>query len=82
MADHLTQCSFLSFRQVTDAGIGIDTRLFEDLGCAGAADTVDIGQADLNALVLGQVNAGNTCHKSIHLLILVSACAWDLHKSP
>ena len=27
-----------------------------------AANAIDIGQADFNALILGQVNTGNTCH--------------------
>ena len=57
-----TQFVFFFFGQIFYSGIGIDPCLFEDLGCAGSANTVDIGETDLNSLVLGQVNAGYTCH--------------------
>ena len=30
----------------------------------GLADTINVGETHLNALLAGQVNAGNTCHSS------------------
>ena len=58
----LTQCCFICFAQVPYTGVGVDPGCFQDLLGAGAANAVDLGQANFNSFVLGQVNTGNTCH--------------------
>ena len=58
----VTELLLLSIGQVLDAGVGVDARLRQDVLGALSANAVDIGEADLNALILRQVNTGNTCH--------------------
>ena len=62
VVDALTQLCFFLFGEVFDSGVGVNSGCLENLVCAGSADTVDIGETDLDSLVLGQVNAGYTCH--------------------
>ena len=61
IVDAITQCCFICFAQVPYTGVGVDPGCFQDLLGAGAANAVDIGQANFNSFVLGQVNTGNTC---------------------
>ena len=62
LVDAITQLGFFLVGEVFNSGVGIDTSHFENLGCACSANTVDISETDLDSLVLGQVNAGYTCH--------------------
>ena len=64
MADDITQSSFILLGEVLDPGIGVNARLRQDLVGAGATDPVNIGEGDLDSLILRQVNAGNSCHTS------------------
>ena len=41
---------------------GVDPSGGADIGGGFAADAIDIGERDLNALVSGQVDTGNTSH--------------------
>ena len=65
LIDVVTDLSFFFQSQVLDAGIGVDASCFQDLVSSGLTDTVNVGETHLNALLAGQVNAGNTCHSSI-----------------
>jgi hypothetical protein len=47
----------LVVREVLDADVAVDLGLGESLERAGAADSVDVGQCDLHALVARDVNA-------------------------
>ena len=60
--DSVTELLLVSIGQILNAGVGVDTSLLQNVHSALAADTIDISQADFNALILRQVNTGNTCH--------------------
>ena len=62
VVDALTQLGFFLIGEVFYSGVGVDPGCLQYLVCAGSADTIDIGETDLDSLVLGQVNAGYTCH--------------------
>ena len=68
----LTQLGFIILSQVFHAGIGVDSGLFQNFGCAGSADAINIGKSDFNTLILRQVNAGESCHSSQSILSLIS----------
>ena len=81
LIDVVTDLSLFFQSQVLDAGIGVDASCFQDLVSSGLADTINVGETHLNALLAGQVNAGNTCHssyppKSSH--VSVGVCAGTL----
>ena len=81
LIDVVTDLGFFFQSQVLDAGIGVDASCFQDLVSSGLADTINVGETHLNALLAGQVNAGNTCHssflqKSSH--VSVGVCAGTL----
>jgi len=62
LVDHFTKCGFLILGQILDADIRVDLGHFQDLLSACSANTVDVGQTDLDSLLTGQVNTSNTCH--------------------
>ena len=62
VVDALTDLCFFLIGEVFHAGVRIDAGHVKNLFCAGSADTINVGQANFNSLVLGQVNAGDTCH--------------------
>ena len=45
-----TELVFFFFGQIFYSGIGVNPGLLQDFECAGSADTVDIGETDLNSL--------------------------------
>ena len=47
----VAQAADLVLGQVADVGVGVDLQLVEQLVGGRAADPVDVGQADLDALV-------------------------------
>jgi hypothetical protein len=57
LIDELTQAGRLGFRQVFHSLIGIHSRMLKDLVAPGAADPIDVGQADLDSFAPWQVNA-------------------------
>src|SRR4051812_22871167 len=59
-ADDLGQ---LFFGQVLGAPLAVDACFLEHLAAVGAADAVDVGQADPDRLVGGNVHARDTRHK-------------------
>ena len=62
LVNHFTKCGFLILSQILHADIRVDLGHFQDLLCTCSANTVDIGQTDLDSLLTGQVNTSNTCH--------------------
>ena len=83
VADNLTQLGLIVLGEVLHAGVRVDPGLGQDLVGAGAPNAVDISEADLDSLLSGQINAGNTSHLLQHLQFnLVSAYAWGFRKLP
>ena len=58
--DNVTQLSNVLFGEVLCAGIGIDSGLSQNIVSALATDAVDVGQGDLNALVVRNINTSYT----------------------
>ena len=58
----VTQRDQLLIRQVLDAGVWIDASRLKGFLGAGASHTEDIGERDLDALVIWDVDSGKTCH--------------------
>ena len=65
--------------EVTDLGIGTDPESATDVLGAGESDSVDVGEADLEPLVAGEVDACNTCHQPI---TPDAACVGGSNRSP
>src|SRR3954452_10325265 len=63
LVDALAQAGDLVLGEVPDVGVRGDLRLVEDLAGGRGADPVDVGQADLYALVEGDVDPGDACHE-------------------
>ena len=74
LIDVVTDLSLFFQSQVLDAGIGVDASSCQDLVGSGLTDTVNVGETHLNALLAGQVNAGNTCHSSFPPKIIPCPC--------
>ena len=72
MADDLTQLGLIVLGEVLHAGVGVNPGLGQDLVGAGAPNAVDISEADLDSLLSGQINAGNTSHLLQHLQLTLS----------
>ena len=72
--DALTQlcCFFLS--QILNAGVRVDTGLGQDFVGQLPSDAVDVGQADLYALLTRKVNTGNTCNLHLPPKYLAGTC--------
>ena len=66
--DVVTKLGKFIFRKIVYAGIGVNTGFCEDLLGGGEANAVDIGQADLNALVARKVDTNKTCHEYVPFL--------------
>ena len=56
----VTDLGDLILGQILDAGVGVHTGLSADLGGAGAADAINVGESDLDALLARQIDAVNT----------------------
>src|SRR3954453_3993299 len=68
--DGLSELHDLVVGQVLDVGVRIDARVLDDLLRRRGADAVNVGQAHLDTLVGGNVDAGDTSH----CLTPASAC--------
>src|SRR6476646_9953791 len=62
LVDRLTNVQHLLVGEVLDALFRRDSQLLSDLLGRGAADSVNVGQRDFDALVGGDVDPGNTSH--------------------
>ena len=58
----ITQRDELLIRQVLDAGVRVDAGGFKGFLRTSAAYTEDVGERDLDAIVIGDVDSGKTCH--------------------
>ena len=70
--DLFTELCNLFFSKVLSAGIGVDSGYLEDLLSRGSADAVNIGQSDLYALCVRNINACNTSHIDFPLSLSLS----------
>src|SRR5438445_5078286 len=71
LVDDLGDAAGFLLREVLDPDARIDARLAQDLVRSAHPDPVDVGQRDLHALRAGQVDACDTCHLSLPLLVLL-----------
>ena len=69
----------LLFGQVSHPRVRIDVRLAEDFLRGRQADPEDVGERDLDPLLAGDVDAGEACHRSLPLPLLVLGVAADDH---
>ena len=60
--DNLADSGTLFFREITHLHTGFDARLLQNLGSPGSADSVNVGQADIDPLVVRNVDSSNACH--------------------
>src|SRR5919106_1466019 len=60
--DPLPQADDLLLGQVAHAGVGVHPGALDRLDGPGAAEAVDVGEADLHPLFAGEVDAGDACH--------------------
>ncbi len=60
--DRLTNLKHFGVRQILHPAFGGDLQLARDFPGLGAPNAVDVGQRNLDALVGGDVDPGNTCH--------------------
>ena len=65
VVDALTQLGLFLVGEILHSGVGVDPGHGQDLVCAGSANAVDVSETDFDSLVLGQVNAGYTCHTDL-----------------
>ena len=63
LLDVVAQLGQIVLREVLDADVGIHAGFGEDLFGGGQTDTVDVGQADFNALVARKVDTNKTSHR-------------------
>src|SRR5262245_51642392 len=77
--DELAEAVHLVLGQVADAGVAVHVRLDEDLRGGREPDAVDVGQGDLHPLLAGDVDAGDACHRSLPLSLLVLGVGADDH---
>jgi hypothetical protein len=64
--------------QVLDLRVGAETELGGDLACARLTDPVDVGEPDLEPLLVRKVDSGDACDGSA-LPLLVTRIAADDH---
>ena len=67
-ADDVAQLALVLLGQILHTDVGVDSGLSQNLGGAGAPNAIDISESDLDALLTGQINTGNTSHLLQHLL--------------
>src|SRR5215210_4333642 len=63
-ADKLADCSNISLREVLDPDVRIDLRVRQDFLRASGPDTIQIGQANFNPFITGQIYTFNSRHSS------------------
>src|SRR5437763_8530448 len=69
----------LFVRQVLDLRVRIEAELRGDLARRRLADPVDVGQSDLEALLIREVDSGDACHWALSLPLLVTGVGADDH---
>src|SRR5258705_4507867 len=65
LLDDAAQLLHVGVREVADAQRRVDPRLLQDLHGRGPSDPENVGQSDLDLLVLREIDARNTRHSSI-----------------
>ena len=55
--------------QVVDAALWRDADLLADLLGLGGANSMDIAQADFDSLLGGDIDAGDTCHEILRMVL-------------
>src|ERR1700733_15838286 len=76
---YLADAVDLILAQVLNLLHGLDLGLMENPGGARVADSVDIGQRDINVLIARKVDACNACHSYPLSLTLLVFCSFADH---
>src|SRR3954451_6591294 len=76
LVDVVTDLVDLVLGQLRDLGLAVEPEIGRDLLDRGLADAIDIGERDLQPLLAGDVDAGDTCH------VLGDLCSSRLALSP
>src|SRR5581483_10850830 len=79
LVDGVAQLADLLFGEVADVGVGRDPRLRQQAVRGRAPDPVDVGEADLGALVERQVHACDAGHASALPLLVTRVLADHEH---
>jgi hypothetical protein len=81
--DDLADAVDLVFAQVLNLLHRLDLRLVENAHGARIADSVDVGQRDINVLIARKVDACNACHVCPLSLVFIPgvACVWKSRRS-
>jgi hypothetical protein len=79
--DVLAELRDLFLGQVADLRVLREAERSADLARGRLADTVDVGQPDLEPLLVGEVDAGDTCH-GLSLPLLVTRVRADHERAP
>ena len=74
LTDALTFIGDLFVREVLDLRIGTQTELGSDLARRRLTDSVDVGEPDLEPLLIREIDSGDACQ----LINPAFACASDL----
>src|SRR5580698_43381 len=80
--DYLPDAVDLILAKVLNLLHRFNFRLIENAGGARIADSVDIGQRNINVLVARKIDACNACHVYPLSLIPGVACVWWFRRSP
>src|ERR1044071_7214642 len=67
--DRVAELHDLVVGEVLHVRVGIDTGLVEHLARERGTDAVDVRETDLYTLIQGDVDAGDTCHLALPLLM-------------
>lgn len=71
LLDRFAEAVPVFFGEILCPGVEIDIERFENLATHRTTDAIDIGERNFNALVVGQVDAGNTEHRLLSLTLFV-----------
>ncbi len=77
--DELTQAVDLLFGEVTDARVGVDVRLGQDLLAGRQADPIDVRERHFDALLTWDIDTGDACHRLPLPLLVLGIGADDHH---
>jgi hypothetical protein len=77
LVDVITELGDLFLGQVAHLRVGRELEPLADLARRGLADSEDVSQPDLETLLVGKVDAGDSCHANLALPLLVAGIRAD-----
>ena len=82
LVDEFADADHLLVGQLARFGVGVDPRRREDLVRTREPDPKYVRESDLDALVVRNVDAGNSCHVVLSLPLLVLGVFANHHHAP